>query len=58
MKNGYYGQSEVAQLQKKIFVEIVWVSCFQSCIMIMPYMLPKNSILDHFYEQKWHFWQK
>ena len=58
MKNVHYGQFEVAQLQKFFFLEFVWASCFQPGIMTMAYMLPKNSILDHFYGQKLHFWQK
>ena len=58
MKNGYYGQSEVAQLQKFFFLEFVQLSCFQSGIMVTRYMLPKNNILDYFYGEKWQFWQK
>ena len=58
MKNGYYGQSEVVQLQKFFFLEFVQLSCFQSGIMVTRYMLPKNNILDYFYDQKLGFWQK
>ena len=50
MKNGYPGQFEVAQLQKKFSSNFAWSSCFQSGIMVTPHMLPKNKILDHFYQ--------
>ena len=49
MKNDYPEQYEVAQLQKKIFLEFVYLPCFQSGIMVFCSMLPKNPILDHFY---------
>ena len=58
VKYVYLGQFEVAQLQKKFFLQNVWSSCFQSGIVVTSYVLPKNEILDHFYEEKCHFWQK
>ena len=45
----YPEQYEVAQLQKKFFLEFVYLPCFQSGIMVFCSMLPKNPILDHFY---------
>ena len=55
MKNGYYVQSEVVQLQKIFFLEFVQLSCFQSGIIVTRYMLPKNNILDYFYDKNWDF---
>ena len=49
MKNDYPEQYEVAQLQKKNFLEFVHLPCFKSGIMVFCCMLPKNPILDHFY---------
>ena len=49
MQNGYPERYEVAQLQKKIFLEFVYLPYFQSGVMVFCSMLLKNPILDHLY---------